>query len=247
MRDYGIDKGLVQFRDDSKRNQRGWGKGFFGFRKMFRDYLTKLNVAFFDTCCPAATPAGIVPVRFNDTDDALEYYDVDTDTWLALPLAATVPDPLIVETVQAQFLTAGSTSTDQISELTAGVGVSVEQVKFEDGGISVAGETMFAPFIPAALGNDIVAGTGGAIPVTNYVTTLSTDAGGDNFTLANGTQIGQLKRLHLIVHGGGNAVITPTSMLGGTTITMTVATSEVELMWNGTQWIPVGVYRATIA
>lgn len=75
MRDYGIDKGLVQYRDDSDRNQRGWSKGFWGFRKMFRDYLTKLNVAFFDECCPAASEEGIYPVRYNANLQRLEYFN----------------------------------------------------------------------------------------------------------------------------------------------------------------------------
>jgi len=75
MKDYGIDKGFVQHRDDSNRNQRGWGKGFFGFRKMFRDYLTKLNVAFFDTCCPAASGENVFPVRWNDTLQRLEKFN----------------------------------------------------------------------------------------------------------------------------------------------------------------------------
>lgn len=75
MRDYGIDKGFVQFRDDSKRDQRGWGKGFFGFRKMFRDYLTKLNVAFFDECCPAASEENMYPVRYNALLQRLEFFN----------------------------------------------------------------------------------------------------------------------------------------------------------------------------
>lgn len=75
MRDYGIDKGLVEFRDDSNRDQRGWGKGFFSFRKMFRDYLTKLNVAFFDACCPASSEEGIYPVRFNANLQRLEFFN----------------------------------------------------------------------------------------------------------------------------------------------------------------------------
>jgi hypothetical protein len=75
MRDYGIDKGLVEFRDDSDRKQRGWSKGFWGFRKMFRDYLTKLNVAFYDTCCPAASEENVYPVRYNASLERLEYFN----------------------------------------------------------------------------------------------------------------------------------------------------------------------------
>src|SRR5688572_27989459 len=76
MRDYGIDKGLVEFRDDADRNQRGWSKnGFWGFRKMFRDYLEKLNVPFYDACCPAASEEGIFPVRYNSNLFRLEYFN----------------------------------------------------------------------------------------------------------------------------------------------------------------------------
>lgn len=75
MKDYGIDKGLIQFRDDSGRDKRGWGKGFWGWRKMFRDYLAKLNVAFYDTCCTTSTDAGIYPVRYNANLQRLEYFN----------------------------------------------------------------------------------------------------------------------------------------------------------------------------
>lgn len=75
MRDYGIDKGLIEFRDDSDRKQRGWSKGFWGFRKMFRDYLKKLNVVFFDTCCEGSSDEGIYPVRYNSNLGRLEYFN----------------------------------------------------------------------------------------------------------------------------------------------------------------------------
>lgn len=75
MRDKGIDKGLIRYFDDAKRDQRGQGKNFFGFRKLFRDYLAKLNVAFYDTCCPETTEAGIYPVRWNATLQRLEFFN----------------------------------------------------------------------------------------------------------------------------------------------------------------------------
>lgn len=76
MRDKGIDKGLVQERDDSLRSQRGWSKGFFSFRKMFWEYLKKLHVPFYDECCPAsAEEESTFPVRFNATLQRLEYFN----------------------------------------------------------------------------------------------------------------------------------------------------------------------------
>lgn len=102
-------------------------------------------------------------------------------------------------------------------------------------------------FVPAVAQNDIAAGTGGAIIVTNYLTTINTDAGGDAFTLANGTVVGQLKKILLVVDGGGDAVITPANLAGGTTITMADATDYVILVWDGTNWIVVENFGSVIA
>lgn len=76
MRDFGIDKGLVKRFDPSERVKRGWEKGFFGFRKMFWDYLAKLHVPFYDECCPASVEeASTYPVRWNATLQRLEYFN----------------------------------------------------------------------------------------------------------------------------------------------------------------------------
>ena len=91
-----------------------------------------------------------------------------------------------------------------------------------------------AAFIPSAAQNNITAGTGGAISITNYLTTINTDAGGDAFTLANGSTAGQLKKILLVVDGGGNATITLT---GYTSIVMNDAADYVILQWTGTAWI----------
>ena len=97
---------------------------------------------------------------------------------------------------------------------------------------NIAG-TMYASFYPTAAQSNITAGTGGAISIANYLTTINTDAGGDAFTLANGTQTGQMKKILLVVDGGGDATITLT---GYTSIVMNDATDYVILIWNGTAW-----------
>lgn len=64
MKDKGLDRGLVQQFETSAR----MGKGhFYGFRKMFWDYLNKLNVPFFDSCCPDASKATL-PVYATNAD-----------------------------------------------------------------------------------------------------------------------------------------------------------------------------------
>ncbi len=92
---------------------------------------------------------------------------------------------------------------------------------------------MWADFTPTDAQNDITAGTGGAISVANYLTTINTDAGGDDFTLASGTTIGQLKKIRLVVDGGGDATITLT---GYTSIVMNDANDYVILKWGTAAW-----------
>lgn len=160
MKDEGLDRGLVQKFDTSDKRTKDH---FYGFRKMFWKYLNKLNVPFYDPCCPEAstTPVG-------------------------------------------------------------------------------------GP-IAAQPSNNIIAGTGGAIPVTNYLTTVGTDAGGDAFTLADGTTVGQQKSIKMVVDGGGDAVITPANLAGGTTITMQDSGDYVLLVWSGTEWVVVDNGGAIIA
>ena len=103
------------------------------------------------------------------------------------------------------------------------------------GGLSGATATSYVGIIFDANTETIGAGTGGAISVTTYYSDISTDAGGDGFTLAAGTMTGQLKNIRLTTDGGGDAVITGT-FAGGTTLTMNDAGDEVLLMWNGSAW-----------
>jgi len=107
--------------------------------------------------------------------------------------------------------------------------------------------TLYSGFYPSGAIQSISAGTGGAINITSYFTNISTDAGGDAFTLANGSVIGQLKEIYLLVDGSGNATITPANLAGGTTITMNDAGDSVILLWNGTDWVVIKNIGSTIA
>lgn len=86
-----------------------------------------------------------------------------------------------------------------------------------------------------AVQNNIAASTGGAISIANYWTTINTDAGGDAFTLADGTYVGQLKKITLVVDGGGDAVITG-KFITGNRLTFDTAAEFSVLRWNGTGW-----------
>ena len=105
----------------------------------------------------------------------------------------------------------------------------------------------YVGIIPNGFPQNIPAGTGGAINIISYFTTLNTDAGGDAYTLANGTVIGQLKKIYLLTDGGGDAVITPANLAGATTITMNDAGDYVVLVWDGADWNVLENIGSTIA
>jgi hypothetical protein len=79
MKDKGLNKKLVQDFNTSSREHRGQKEAFFGFRKMFWDYLNKLNVAFYDACCEDASADAdgeeVYPTRYNYTQRRLEYFN----------------------------------------------------------------------------------------------------------------------------------------------------------------------------
>jgi hypothetical protein len=85
----------------------------------------------------------------------------------------------------------------------------------------------------------IAAATGGPISIATYCTTISTDGGGDAFSLASGSVIGQVKKIKFFVDGGGDAVVTSTFTGANTTLTFSDAGEFAILMWDGTDWIMI--------
>ena len=220
MKDQGLDMASIVTFETSHGSKKGY---FYGFRKMFWKYLNKLNVPFYDPCCTEANGSSedldIGPVRYNATEDVIERYN--GTAWVEAAIGAFTAEEVI---------------TDTVSEQTAAAGVTVDGVLLKDGGVSA--NSMFAGFYPDVAQNNITAGTGGAVIVTNYLTTINTDAGGDAFTLADGTQIGQMKKILLVVDGGGDGVVTPATAFADATTTATFndAGDYLILMWNGTAW-----------
>jgi hypothetical protein len=59
MIDLAISKGLIQKANTNDPAQKG---RFIFIRKLFTDYLNKLNVPFYDPCCPAASTTNVPQV-----------------------------------------------------------------------------------------------------------------------------------------------------------------------------------------
>lgn len=147
---------------------------------------------------------------------------------------------------------------DTVTEFTVGKGVTVDGVVLKDGTVKATGITsptssnLVAGFYRAVAQINTPATVGGVLQffqqvLTTYLTTVNTGVGDQNLVLPNSTQVGQLIKILLLVDGGGNAVITPTSLSGGTTITMNDANDFVILIWNGTAWVCIENSGCTIA
>jgi len=74
----------------------------------------------------------------------------------------------------------------------------------------------------------------GAVNVTSYFTAWTSGAAVAG-TLADGTRIGQLKEITLVV-AGGNGTLTPENFVDGATITFSVVGDNVLLRWTAAGW-----------
>jgi len=121
--------------------------------------------------------------------------------------------------------------------------------KLAASGIKGLTDTSFVGIVFDALSEVIPAATGGAISVVTYYSDIAADAGGDAFTLAAGTMVGQLKNIRLSATAGGTAVITSADLDDAlTTITMAAANQEVTLMWNAnSKWRVIRNLGAVLA
>lgn len=140
----------------------------------------------------------------------------------------------------ATTVTGTTVVTDTISEKTAAAGVTVDGVKLKDGGVTA--NSMYAGFYPTATAQALSGA--GAVNVTAFLTKFTSTGGAQALTLADGTQIGQMKKIHHVVDGG-SGVLTPTSLSGGTTITFTTANEYALLIWNGTAWVAIELNNYT--
>jgi hypothetical protein len=172
MKDYGLDKGLIQFRDDEPRSNRGLTKGFFGFRKMFRDYLTKLNVAFYDVCCPELT-GNIFPLRFNaEAAGGEEFEYFNGESWVTYFFPEVFVDPNTI-----------------FAELNNWVA--------DNGIVGQAGDTV-VPLYDTGAPETVVGG--GFLSSEIYLTRWEMDT--TSGTLQGSNQVGRMKKVLITVDGG---------------------------------------------
>ena len=103
--------------------------------------------------------------------------------------------------------------------------------------------TMFATYVPKAVFQNLTGA--GAINVTSYYTTWNTTAA-NAATLADGTKVGQLKKIRMTTDGGVGT-LTPAHLNDGTTISFDDVNDYVELLWDGNAWFVIENVGCTIA
>lgn len=86
---------------------------------------------------------------------------------------------------------------------------------------------------------------GDAAGVSSSITYLNTTSGAHAGSMANGVN-GQIKIIAMTVDGG-NSVITPANLLGGSTITFNDVGDTATLCFNGSNWMILSHHGCTIA
>ena len=124
-------------------------------------------------------------------------------------------------------------TTDTIDESTLDAGVTVDGVLLQDGGVSNPAGTIFAGFFP--LGAPQALAGPGAANITAYQTQFTSTGTGDAITLADATQIGQMKRIDYVAEAAGadTGVIT---LSGYTSITLNAIGDYVVVIFDGTDY-----------
>lgn len=145
-----------------------------------------------------------------------------------------------VEGALVAFFNGDGLATSTISEQVGDVGVTIDGALIKDGGISA--NAMFAGFFPITAPQALSGA--GAVNTTSHVTNFTSTGGAQALTLADGSQIGQIKKIIHVVDGG-SGVLTPTNLAGGTTITFTTAGEIAVLLWDGTEWNAIELSNPT--
>lgn len=133
--------------------------------------------------------------------------------------------------------------TDVVLESTSATGVTLDGVRLKDGGVTLlaggdvlGGGGTKASFVPLAA-QQALSGAGAA-NITSYYTAL-TNTGADAITLVDAAQIGQLKKIQMIVDPGTDSTLTPSNLSGGTTIVFADVGDYCILIWQGTAWVAI--------
>lgn len=104
-------------------------------------------------------------------------------------------------------------------------------------GIKSSVSNLIVPIIPSTV-QQALSGAG-AVNLTTYYTAV-TNTGSDALTLADSTVVGQMKKITMVADPGTDSTLT---FNGSATLVFADVGDTAELMWNGSDWIPVALYN----
>lgn len=104
----------------------------------------------------------------------------------------------------------------------------------------LTGEQLLAALAPVTWTAVAVAADALAIPITHRAVNKTTGGDAEALTLANGAFLGQRLSITLIVDGGGDGTLTPTTASNFTTIVFSEKGQTVDLEWTTAGWRLVG-------
>jgi len=167
----------------------------------------------------ATTMTGTLTVGVDGTGLDVKFFGATSGAYMLWDESA---DDLILAGAAGLSVAAATTLTG-LATLTAGIDAAV----------------IFAGIETIAAG-----GTSTALSLVKTVHDIDADAGGDIFTLANGTA-GQLCTC-VMKSATGTATITPATFLGGTSVTFDAAGDSVTLQYTTNGWFVVGGNSYTV-
>lgn len=157
-------------------------------------------------------------------------WDID----IASGTTASAGDDAFFNTSTGLIVTAGGSSIIHVGTFAIASASGETKARIHLNGTDGAS---FANYIPAAAQQAMT--TAGAVGVTQFYTAVNTTTGsGHASTLADGVVLGQLKKVQLIVDGG-DLVLTPATLSGGTTITFADAGDYALLKWTSSGWVAI--------
>ena len=137
--------------------------------------------------------------------------------------------------------------TNTVNEITANAGVTIDGVLIKDGLVSNPAGTIIVGSFP--IGGPQELSGAGAVNITRYNTRFTSTATGNALTLADATQVGQLKKIRYVAEaaGGDTGVLTPTTASGFTTITFNAIGDYAVLVWTPVGWVIMEYSGVTVA
>ena len=139
----------------------------------------------------------------------------------------------------------GAGQTGNNAVYISATGANVEALRVDDGTVTIDETlTVTAGYAGTHIGATITSTTGAdAVAITGTLHEVTTTGTGDALTLANGTAGQRLKVIYVAEGAGADtAVITPTTLAGGSTITLNALGDSCDLVYSSTGgWYVLGL------